>query len=177
MGMRALEERVSQCPDLQRSREPGTFWSCAPLCADDIGNELWAKHLHPGSHQRALMDRITSQGQSLMTNSTWSNHSHPSPRKTEPPLQVLHWVAAGVPPVVEEDAATPSATSLRIHHHPWCLRGWRRKWKKTTSLFTAPVDRCHPTSSLTKSCRDFHNKAKKKWGHLSKVLCFFLITS
>lgn len=124
-------------------------------------HELWAKHLHPGSHQRALTDRITSQGQSLMTNSIWSNHSHPSPQKTEPPLQVLHWVAAGVPPVEEEDAATPSAASLSTHHHPWCLRGWRSQWKKTTSLFTAQMDRRHPTSCLTKSCCDIHNKQRK----------------
>ena len=64
---------------------------------------------------------------------------------------------------MEEDADTPSAASLRTPHHPRCLRGWWRKWRKRTSLFTAQMDRNHPTSSLPNSCRDIHNKGKKRW--------------
>lgn len=72
------------CQGLQRGKEPGKFRSCVPfvLMTGPGAPPLWAEHLHPGSHQRALTARTTSQGQSLMTNSIWGKHSHlPPPRR------------------------------------------------------------------------------------------------
>lgn len=87
----------------------------------------------------------------------------------------LHWVAARMLPVVEENATTASEAS-RMTHRPWCPQGRPKKWRKRISLFTrAHMDRRRPTYILTKSWLDVHDKVKKKW-KVSHPKCF-LITS
>lgn len=157
--------KPSQCPTCREVESLGHFEAVVLACWRHQlwawRHELWAKHLHPGSHQRALTDRITSQGQSLMTNSIWSNYSHPSLRRQNLLSRFCTGVAAGVPPVEEEDAAIPSAASLSTHHHPWCLR-WRSQWKKPPPLFTAQMDR-RPSHLLSNQELLWHSQAKKKW--------------
>lgn len=154
MGMKMMEERTSQmCPGWQKSRKPGQFQSGDPfvLMTRWWAPPLWAEHLHPGSHQRALTARITSKGQSLKKNFCLKQIQPSFPSSVDS-YHVLHRSAARMLPAGEENASTASAASLITHHRPWYLKGWLRKWRERISLFIrAQIDVCHPTCSPTKS--------------------------
>ena len=146
MGMRTLEERVSQrCPDLQRNRERGKSQSCGPCALMARQRTLSRtspcrqppKSLHCQNHRPRTKanGKFYLKPRQLPFSSSVDRTSAPG----------LHWAAARMLPAVEENAATASAAS-RMTHRPWCLQGQPRKWRKRTSLFTrAQMDRCRPT--------------------------------